>query len=579
MHLLTYLPACTNWLISNTFRWPRSSLLNVHGGRYSLFGQINPQPTVQILNDENPTPPVKPKQATKSTEEANKPPPKNCHGAQLALRSIWSRLHHRLPNWIPSPHREDREYFRRQDIEDNLRSRVPPEERLRQIGLWAVEIFGPAEADKLHSSLTNLGWNEARLFGFNTDPGSWLGEQRKYGTGGSLNLGVIERPGKSRFLPRGRNAPLPDAVDYAHGWLYQLSPSVTAVILCFVMKESATVAYEAEINRDRKTTHEPLEGGYRSHNVEHLKRRSVELVRKQTRAMVADWFASHLPGLFSLADDGNRIPTAELLTTKDQQLFDDERSPVDLDWLQLATPLGSREVWTLKSSDAIRLCWPPFEEDLRFHGVIHLRIAGLTTEDLRHRGNHGDASYVSLVDDYLRGVLVHFAAIAALREITRRLRLTPSALAADTTSRRGTVRCLEQIRLFFDRSVGVPAFTSELAAESEHIHSYKWNCSEFHTTPWLKDETPRLMSETLRARTHFFAIRAQALEKETREHLEQLSAILSTRENIRTQARMELVTIGAAIVSIASLVVAVMSVDRFATYVNKQIERIYSSKH
>ena len=86
------------------------------------------------------------------------------------------------------------------------------------------------------------------------------------------------------------------------------------------------------------------------------------------------------------------------------------------------------------------------------------------------------------------------------------------------------------------------------------------------------------MSETLRARTHFFAIRAQGLEKETRQLLEQLSAILSTRENIRTQTRMELVTIGAAIVSIASLVVAVMSVDRFATYVNKQIERIYSSK-
>lgn len=530
------------------------------------------------MNDEEPTPPVNPERATESTEEADKPQPKNSHRAQLALRSVWRRLHYRFPNWVPLPHRGDREYLRRRDIEDNLKSRIPPDEHLRQIALWAVEIFGPAEADRLHSALTKLGWNEDRLFGFNADPGSWLSEQRKYGTEGSLNLGVIERPGKSRFLLRGRHAPLPDAVDYAHGWLYQLSPSVTAVVLCFAMKESATVAYEAEINRDRKTTHEPLKGGYRSYNVEHLKRRSIEFVRKEARAMVADWFTIHLPGLFSLATDGNRIPTAELLTTKEQQLFDDERTPVDPHWTRLATPLGIREVWTLKSSDAIRLCWPGFEDDLRFHGVIHLRTARLSTEDLLHRGNHGDASYVSLVDDHLRGVLVHFAAIAALREVTRRLRLTPSALAADTTSRRGTVRCLEQIRLFFDRSVGIPAFTSELAAGSEHVHSYKWNCSEFYTTPWHKDEKPSLMSETLRARTHFFAIRTQGLEKETRQLLEQLSAILSTRENIRTQTRMELVTIGAAIVSIASLVVAVMSVDRFATYVNKQIERIYSSK-
>ena len=133
------------------------------------------------------------------------------------MRSVWKRLHHRFPNWVPSPYREDREYLRHRDIEDNLKSRIPPDESLRQIALWAVEIFGPAEADKLHSALTKLGWNEDRLFGFNADPGSWINEQRKYGTVGSLNLGVIERPGKSLFLPRGRHAPLPDAVDYAHG--------------------------------------------------------------------------------------------------------------------------------------------------------------------------------------------------------------------------------------------------------------------------------------------------------------------------------------------------------------------------
>ncbi len=530
------------------------------------------------MNDENPTPPVNPEQAAELTEEADKPQPKNSHRAQLALRSSWRWLHYRFPNWVPPPDRGDRDYLWRRDIEDNLKLRVPPDQRLRQSALWAVEIFGPAETDKLYSALAKLGWNEDRLFSFNADPGSWLSEQRKYGTEGCLNLGMIERPGERRFLTLGRHAPLPDAVDYAHGWLYQLSPSVTAVILCFAMKESTAVAYEVEINRDRKTTHEPLGGGYRTHSVEYLKRRSIELVRKETRAIVADWFSNHLPGLFCLAADGNRIPTAELLTTKDQQLFDDEHTSVDPHWVQLATPLGRGEVWTLRSSDAIRLCWPDFEDDLRFHGVIHLRTTGLTAADMLHRGNHGNASYVSLVDDHLRGVLVHFAAIAALREITRRLRLTPSALAADTTSRRGTVRCLEQIRLFFDRSVGVPALTSELVAASEHIHSYKWNCSEFQTTPWHKDEKPRLMSETLRARTHFLAIRARDLEKETRELLEQLSAILSTRENIRTQARMELVTIGAAIVSIASLVVAVVSVDRFTTYVNKQIEKIHSSK-
>lgn len=441
-----------------------------------------------------------------------------------------------------------------------------------------MEIFGPAEAESLRSAMQRLGWNDDRLFGFNSSPGSWIGEQRTYGTEGSLNLGVIERPGKSRFLPRGRQAPLDESVDYAYGWVYQLSPSITAVILCFVLKGTESSAYQSEINLDRRTWHEPLENGYRSYDVEHAKRRAVDLARIRSRAIVTDWFATHLPGRFSLATDGNRLPTAELLTTVGRSLFGSVRESLEPDWAQLTSPRGFRDVWALKKLEGLKLCWPDFEGDLRYHCVINLTTSLLTADHLKYRGEPSDAVHASFVDEHVRGILVNYAAIAALREIIRRLRLTPSTLPADTASRRGTVKCLEHIRTFFDRSVGIPTFTSELAAKSEKIHSYKWICAEFETTPLRTDESPIQMAEELRLRTHFLASRAQSLEKETREQLEQLSAILSTRENIRTQARMELVTIGAAIVSIASLGVAVMSVDRFATYVNQQVDRIFQPK-
>jgi hypothetical protein len=515
---------------------------------------------------------------TASVDATPEHPPKSKRPIERALRRAWRNVHFRLPGLVPSPYVADRDYLRDRDANHNLASRVPSEESLRQIAIWGVEIFGSAEIDRLQLGLKRLGWNDDRLFGFKSNAGSWIDEQRTYGTEGSLNLGLIDRPGKNRFLLQGRPASLPDAVDYAHGWVYQLSPSITAVSLCFVLKKSASNAYQAEINLDRKTVHEPLGDGYRSYDVEHAKRCAVDQARIRTRAFITEWFAAYLPGLFSLAPDGNRLPTAERLTTESECLLTAEHRGIEPNWIQLTSPLGHREVWTLKSLDGIKLCWPEFDDDLRYHGIVNLQTNRLTAEHLKHRGQPSDAVHASFVDDHIRGVLVNFAATAALREIVRRLRLAPSTLSTNTTTRRGTVRCLEQIRLFFDKSVGVPAFTSELVIKSETIHSYRWNCEEFQADAWHPGEPPTQISEALRSRTQFLASRAERLEKETREHLEQLSGILSTRENIRTQTRMELVTIGAAVLSLASLVVAVMAVDRFAAYVNQQVEKLYKSK-
>lgn len=506
------------------------------------------------------------------------PTPHRKSRIELILRHAWRHIYFRFPRLVASPYHDERDYLKQRDEDDNLSSRVPADERLRQTALWGVEVFGPGEVDALNLALDRLGWNDERLFGLSTNPSPWINKQRTYGTEGNLNLGVFERPGKSRFLPRGRPAPLPEGVDYAHGYVYQLSPSFTAIILCFVLADSVSDSYRIELNLDRKTVHEPLEGGYRSYGVEHAKRRAVDQARSRSRTSIVEWFAKHLPGRFSRAPDGNRLPTAELITTTSQPLFGEQGKVLEPNWIDLLTPRGRRELWTHADCKGLSLCWPDSDDDLRYHAIVNLQTNLLTSDHLKHRGEQGDAAHSSFVSEQVEGVLVNYAAIAALREIIRVLRLTPSSLAADTTSRRGTVRCLEEIRNYFDRTVGIPFLTSELVTRSEVVHSFKWNCATFQTEPLLPNGPPMEIAEALRSRTHFLSTRAVNLEKETRKHLEQLSAILSTRENIRTQARMELVAVGAAVVSIASLFVAVMSVDRFATYINHQVENLYKSK-
>jgi hypothetical protein len=466
---------------------------------------------------------------------------------ESTLRHTWRHIHFRFPRLLPSPYRDENEYLKQRDIDDNLSSRIPGDERLRQTALWGVEVYGPGEADTLNLALDCLGWNDDRLFGLSTNPSSWIGEQRTYGTEGNLNLGVIERPGKSRFLHGVRTAPLPEGVDYAHGYVYQLSPSFTAIILCFVFTDSASETYHIEINLDRKTFHEPLDGGYRSYAVEHAKRLAVEQARSRSRALIVEWFAQHLPGRFSSASDGNRLPTAELITTTSKTLFGESGKVLEPNWIDLLSPRGHRQLWTHKGCKGLSLCWPDSDGDLRYHAIVNLQTNLLTSDHLQHRGEHGDAAHRSFVSDQVEGVLVNYAAFAALREIVRFLRLTPSSLTADTTTRRGTVKCLERIRNYFERTVGIPVLTSELVSRSEKIHSYEWSCVAFQAEAWQPNSQPIEIAEALRSRTHFLATRAVNLEKETREHLEQLSTILSTRENIRTQSRMELVAVGAAI--------------------------------
>ena len=276
----------------------------------------------------------------------------------------------------------------RHDAESNLTTRVPTDERLKQIALWGIEIFGPAEADFLNAAIERLGWNNDQFLGLRTNPVSWINEQRTYGTEGNLNLGTIERPGKSRFLPRGLTAPLPESVDYARGYVYQLSPSVTAIIICFVLKESAGCEYNEELNLDRKTAYELLKDGYRTNSVKHVKRQAVDLARIKSRAQVVKWFAAHLPGFFSRATDGNRLPTAELISTTSEPLFAGvtAQKPPEPEWIRLLSQPGFQQIWTLNDCAGLALCWPESDGDLRYHAIVNLQTSLLTADHLANRG-------------------------------------------------------------------------------------------------------------------------------------------------------------------------------------------------
>ncbi|HET7570520.1 MAG TPA: hypothetical protein VFK96_08040 [Gammaproteobacteria bacterium] len=501
---------------------------------------------------------------------------------QKQFRHLRSLLHYRLPNLTILQDPEVREYVRNRDEQSNVATRVPPDAELRLRALWGVEIFGPKEADGLFAALKRLGWDDdEQRAKVGAGASQWISEQRTYGSGGNFNLGLIHRKGQRTFFPTGLHAPVPESVDYMSGYIYQVSPSITAIILCFVLTDEISTSYESALNTDRRTRNQSMRrsGGYHILDVEHLKRNAVEEIRLNSRRMVTRWFHDNLPGFFSLACDGNRLPTGELITTANKSLYLEPSTAPHREqlWARLLTGYSFRDIWTLKSFNGLSLALNESNDMSRFHSIVTLQTDLLRDEHLKYMGERGTPTYTAFVCYRVQGILVRFAVIGFLRDVIRTLRITRDTISAKMDGYRAVLRTIAHIKSFFDMSIGVPTMTAELAMASEQGSAYCWDCEDFESQPWRPSETPAKIADTLRTRTHYLATRTLAQEKETREHLEQVSTILSTRESIKAQKKMEIMTIVAILVAAASLLVALMSVDQLSTTFFSQVERLFNN--
>ena len=60
---------------------------------------------------------------------------------------------------------EDLAYYRQRDLERNLETTPPSDERVELHCIWAVEFYTPSYADKLLTSLKVLGWDREQFRG------------------------------------------------------------------------------------------------------------------------------------------------------------------------------------------------------------------------------------------------------------------------------------------------------------------------------------------------------------------------------------------------------------------------------
>lgn len=475
--------------------------------------------------------------------------PKKKREMPAALRKLHGRAHWLAPNWIPS-YQSDLDYFRRVDKESNDESRVPEDVDLRVRAVWGVEVYGPNESDGLYEALRRLGWSAGSGGRERGGALAWVEQQRSYGWGGSYNVGAVVKPGRQRKLLMVDNqVGLPEGVDHLLVRIHQICPAVTCMVVCFVLDESAAKRYEQELNLDRRTR---LKRGARwwvTHlNPSHIKQESISARRSEMRALVRDWFRRNAPGYFAASGPEDCIPFAEILSVANDDVFSGEASKIYFDWRRILVNPPKHEVWTRQSTTPLRFVLDRARrpDDERNLLVASLSLSSVPEDQLKMYG--GPNGYVHICNAELEGVLPYVAASAYLVENLRELKRAREQLRL-SKSRRRTLRSIKRIQQFFDRTAGLPAVAREIFKFSQHPGALNYYCGKFTAANLGRETTERDFSEELRQRLHNAAATLLEDESSTREHFSQLSSVLSIRESIGAQRRMEFLTFAALLVA------------------------------
>ena len=488
------------------------------------------------------------------------------------------RAHFWLPNLINSHNENERGYYEERDRKENIETRVPDGEALRVFAVWAVEVFGPSEIDALYENFQRLGWDGPRLGSDSSGSVHWIKEQRMYGSSGNYNIGLVTRRTDKRFHGVNHFASLPNEVEHLFVYVYQLSTSLTCVRVGFVLSDEAANWYQQELATDRKTTRISIrkKRTIAIYGVGHIKTSAVKKIQARYRAIATDWFKKEIPGFFSSAKDGIRLPTAELLTTEVNMFFSESESNVGrryFDWRKIVLNVSPLDVWRNVACEGLQLAMDESIDDARYHTVIALRTLDVSDEQLQCWGGRTKNSIVNFCENEVGGVLVYYAGLAFLRDGDRTVKLTRERLRVQRGDK-DVLEVLRNIKTYFTDSIGQPAIASELLKGTQYVGSYRHWCENFTMDRGPKGGGKYSLPDVLCERTKHLA--AKFLEEETasREQFEQLSSILNTQESIKAQKRMELLTMVVLFVSFASLFAALAALTPPDKWLGK-VQSIY----
>ena len=462
-------------------------------------------------------------------------------------RSLVFRLqeygYRKFPSFIPDPERHERlEIYRRHDADDNAKSEPPSDEVIDLRCVWAVEFYTPSEISKLLRGFEKLGWNTDDSLGVDHNPSLWIQRARESPHGGGwFNLGPIQRPGGGRHFGVDRKAPLPLGVEYALAAMYNLTSSITCIVIGFVLDKTQNGRFEQALRRERQTYTVPLRRrrGHRIMGPVTQKGTDIRTLRAEMRELAAGWLRTHLPGFFASGILAEEYPTCEFLTLRNALPFPPHsaRDHTTAEWLRILDIDDDLYVWRAEELRGLKFSWPLPSDRHRFHAVIAAREDDFSNETLQH------CSLVFYVDEFVKGTLSRWALAGLLSGFERYLNNVRDSADFKSNDKVKPLHLLKDLGSYVSKSVDISAVSAELQRFAKNEGLFKHDINIFYLCdPALYRNEETSLSEALRQQIAERAEWLRNIDRSVRDILIQYGTTLGVRENIKLQKNMAYLT-------------------------------------
>jgi hypothetical protein len=293
------------------------------------------------------------------TREAHEAPKTDAHRSWSPSRArrLRFRLHHRWPSLFPDKEAQRNIlsfYDAQRDADENAESALPTGQQVRVEAIWVAEVFPPSAIGGLYADLAKLGWDSDPDRAGGEPISHYVREHRRSTGGGWVPLPLILRPGDNRFLGGHRRADLPKGVDRAHAVVYSPYPSVSIIVIEFILDDAASTRLDHALRADYRTEVTPVGVGLTIATPAWRKQREGAIARSEMRQTCRNFMRCNLHGRFAAAADGMSHPVLELISTTKGVVLGDDASA---QW-SLSRLLGISwrfDSWTTRRGPTVRL--------------------------------------------------------------------------------------------------------------------------------------------------------------------------------------------------------------------------------
>lgn len=449
--------------------------------------------------------------------------------------------------------REDCEFWRDRDVEENERGRLPGDEGVQVPAIWVAELYTPSTVDGLLKGIGELGWEYGRSRDASLT--KWMNDVREGRQAGWTSLGLVSSPDTAHFM-RERTAPLPSGVTAALPILMSLTPSLTAFIVVFLFDDDTARSLENPLRAEfaTRTRRDPLfrpwhvvryvlmDGsvrlGRRIYSPDLIRREAVKSRLQKLENVCMEWVRDRLPGAFASLPS-SRAPTATLLVTEQiRPLSVESREIRAFDGLAIDREY---DAWESAEWPGARLVLPRGWDEEGKSLIFACRRHDAFPEKAGYHNPTSNWTIAQRADDHIRGLLSRWAITCLLDSYHEALAALRDRAAHDGGYR--PVRDLKELRsLARTMLYDIGACTKEIVEFSESDLRYRYDVLEMSYIREVRGARPELLKDLIASQSR----RAQQIQREAA----LLSSTLSTSNNltqtissIRTQRLVILLTV------------------------------------